>query len=125
MGPGRRRHLLSYLALAMVIVGTLAHALPASASAPWRGRQIDLVFLIGFIVGARTQIGVVRLHEGDAQHERPLVTATRMLMEPSLRRVGDVVIVLHLEKENELYRPLLHQDSVDHHTRRRNGHGDD
>ena len=35
------------------------------------------------------------------------------------------VITLHFEKEGELYRPFPHGGSVEHHVRRRNGHGDD
>ncbi len=45
MGKGRQGRLLSYLALAMVIVGALVHGLPASASPPYgwqRGASIDV-----------------------------------------------------------------------------------
>jgi hypothetical protein len=43
MGKGRQGRLLSYLALAMVIVGALVHGLPASAAQPKPAWQLDAI----------------------------------------------------------------------------------
>ncbi len=43
MGKDRQRRLLSYLALAMVIVGAFVHGLPASAASPLQSWQRDAV----------------------------------------------------------------------------------
>src|SRR5216117_1855773 len=48
------------------------------------GRQVNLILAIAFEILPRAKIGVMRLHERSAQHERPLVVATCVLVEPAL-----------------------------------------
>ena len=98
--PGRANVPLGHAIFVAVveIVHALADRLALRGRDVGHRGKVDLVLAIGIIVRARAEIRVVRLHERDAHHERPLVVAARMVVEPALRGIGDLVVMLHFQR---------------------------
>jgi len=76
---------------------------PAVRVAPLRRlvghpRHVDLVVVVERVLLLRREIGIVRMHEGDGQHERPVVLRAARVVEPAHRLARHLLVVVDLER---------------------------
>ncbi len=61
-------------------------------------RHVDGGVVVARPVRARRQVGIVRLDEGDGQHERPLVAAAGVIVEPANGLVADLLVIVPFKR---------------------------